>query len=370
MTLRAPRSARCSRSRAACWSRSACPSSSSPGGSSWSSQASCSVSCRSPRRCISGRSRTMSPHPSWARGRVVLLSAAVAIGWFGWRPLFRLAETSFWSLNALLIQPGYAACREVLRHFSERLLPATLTDASRGKLRAGAAAVAGVLLFSLGLLVVGWAWPRAHLFATLAEVNSFTRFAKVTLANSLLVVAGYLAVAALFWGFADALMPQPITLHEFSTRTKKRRRLACRPSLRHPYRRRALWLPARERASWPARQCPPQAPPRRARRDPRQSAGRCRPHQRRRHGCGYRRRMGRVLRHDRALSEARAADADPSRQSRHQYRRPLQPCAHGSARQSQYPAAAAQDAVSDGRGPGQAGQDHRPQDAQARQEPR
>jgi hypothetical protein len=154
---------------------------------------------------------------------VVLLSAAVAIGWFGWRPLFRLAETSFWSLNALLIQPGYAACREVLRHFSERLLPATLTDASRGKLRAGAAAVAGVLLFSLGLLVVGWAWPRAHLFATLAEVDSFTRFAKVTLANSLLVVAGYLAVAALFWGFADALMPQPITLHEFSTRTKKRR---------------------------------------------------------------------------------------------------------------------------------------------------
>ncbi|HET9574246.1 MAG TPA: metallophosphoesterase, partial [Methyloceanibacter sp.] len=28
---------------------------------------------------------------------VVVLLAAVAVGWFGWRPLFRLAETSFWS---------------------------------------------------------------------------------------------------------------------------------------------------------------------------------------------------------------------------------------------------------------------------------
>ncbi len=154
---------------------------------------------------------------------VVLLLAAVAIGWFGWRPLFRIAETSFWSLNALLIQPIYASFREVLRHFSERLLFATATDASRGKLRAGAAAVAGVLLFALGLSVAGWAWPRAHLFATLAEVDSFTRLAEVTLANSVLVVAGYLGIAALFWGFADALMPQPVTLREFSTRTKKRR---------------------------------------------------------------------------------------------------------------------------------------------------
>ncbi len=153
----------------------------------------------------------------------VLLLAAAAIGWFAWRPLFRLAETSFWSLNALLVQPIYAACREALRHFSEALLSASATDASRGKLRAGAAALAGVLLFSLGLLVVGWAWPTAHLFATLAEIDSFTRFAEVTLANSILVVAGYLAVAALFWGFADALMPQPITLRDFATRTKKRR---------------------------------------------------------------------------------------------------------------------------------------------------
>lgn len=154
---------------------------------------------------------------------ILILLAVGTIGWFGWRPLFRLAETSFWSLNALLVQPIYAVWREVLRHISEWLLSATATDLSRGKVRAGAAAVAGVLVSALALLVVNWARPRAHLFATLAEVNSFGRFAEVTLANSILAVTGYLAAAALFWGFADALTPQPVTLRDYPTRTKKRR---------------------------------------------------------------------------------------------------------------------------------------------------
>jgi hypothetical protein len=154
---------------------------------------------------------------------IFLLVIALAIAWLGWRPVFRLAETSFWSLNALLVQPGYAACREVLRHFSERLFAANANDASRAKLRAGAAAVAGILVSAFALAVAAWAWPRAHLFATLEEIDSFTRLVTVALANSLLVIALYLAVAALFWGFADALMPQPVTRREFGTRTKKRR---------------------------------------------------------------------------------------------------------------------------------------------------
>src|SRR5688500_6633786 len=37
----------------------------------------------------------------------LVLVAVVALGWFGWRPLFRAAETNFWSLNALAVQPGY-----------------------------------------------------------------------------------------------------------------------------------------------------------------------------------------------------------------------------------------------------------------------
>ena len=39
---------------------------------------------------------------------LLVLAVILAVGWFGWRPLFRLAETNFWSLNALAVQPGYA----------------------------------------------------------------------------------------------------------------------------------------------------------------------------------------------------------------------------------------------------------------------
>ncbi len=52
----------------------------------------------------------------------LLLLPLVAIAWFAGRPLLRLAETSFWSLNALAVQPVYIAFREGLRHLAERLL--------------------------------------------------------------------------------------------------------------------------------------------------------------------------------------------------------------------------------------------------------
>ena len=39
-------------------------------------------------------------------GTALALLAIVALGWIGWRPLFRIAEISFWSLNALAVQPG------------------------------------------------------------------------------------------------------------------------------------------------------------------------------------------------------------------------------------------------------------------------
>jgi len=152
-----------------------------------------------------------------------ILLAVGVIGWFGWRPLFRLAETSFWSLNALLVQPLYAACREILRHLFERFLRTTATDASRATTRAVGAAVAGAIICALALLVADWAWNHAHLFANFDEIDSFTRLAKVSLANSILLVAGYLAVAALVWGFADATMSQPRNLHGYAERPKKAR---------------------------------------------------------------------------------------------------------------------------------------------------
>ena len=54
---------------------------------------------------------------------ILILLAVGTIGWFGWRPLFRLAETSFWSLNALLVQPIYAVWRESLAIFPSGCCP-------------------------------------------------------------------------------------------------------------------------------------------------------------------------------------------------------------------------------------------------------
>src|SRR5262245_15364614 len=49
-------------------------------------------------------------------GAALGLIAVLALGWIAWRPLFRMAETNFWSLNALAVQPGYVFCREAIRH--------------------------------------------------------------------------------------------------------------------------------------------------------------------------------------------------------------------------------------------------------------
>jgi hypothetical protein len=148
---------------------------------------------------------------------VLLIGGLLALGWFGWRPLFRWVELSFWSLNSVVVQPAYAACREALRHLAERLFARRLGDVKRGKLRATTAAVAGIVVFLLAALVVLWAWPDAYLFSDISELKSWSRVASIALANSAVMVAAYLGVAALLWGFADAAMDPPRTLKAFQT---------------------------------------------------------------------------------------------------------------------------------------------------------
>jgi len=36
---------------------------------------------------------------------IVVLGALVALGWFGWRTLFRIAEKNFWALNSIGCEP-------------------------------------------------------------------------------------------------------------------------------------------------------------------------------------------------------------------------------------------------------------------------
>ncbi len=147
----------------------------------------------------------------------ILLLALVALGWFGGRQLFRLAENSFWSLNSLAIQPVYAGCREALRHLAERLLSREMTKSRRARVRAAAAVVSGVLICALALLVLVAAWPSAHFLDDVPRVASPGRLVIVALVNSVVLVAAYLAGAALVWAIADATMAQPWDLEAFDT---------------------------------------------------------------------------------------------------------------------------------------------------------
>jgi len=92
---------------------------------------------------VLSRKVTTPPSGVWV---VVLIVVIAALGWLGGRRILRTAEQSFWSLNALAAQPGYALCREGLRHLSERLLEPRVGTANRARIRAGVAAAAGVIV--------------------------------------------------------------------------------------------------------------------------------------------------------------------------------------------------------------------------------
>jgi 3',5'-cyclic AMP phosphodiesterase CpdA len=147
---------------------------------------------------------------------LLILGSLIAVAWFGWRALFRMAEKNFWALNSIVVEPGYASFREAFRQLAERLLPRNASDARRAKLRAVAAAVAGILVCLLALLVLWLVWPHTHLYGSLSEIESWKKVTVVALANSLAAITAYLAVAALIWGFADAAMAQPRTLRKFA----------------------------------------------------------------------------------------------------------------------------------------------------------
>jgi hypothetical protein len=58
-------------------------------------------------------------------GSAIVLLAVLALGWFGWRSLFRMIEKNFWVLNSIVVEPGCAAAREILRQIAEKLLAKT-----------------------------------------------------------------------------------------------------------------------------------------------------------------------------------------------------------------------------------------------------
>ena len=147
-------------------------------------------------------------------GAALLLLAVVAAGWFGWRPLFRIAEANFWALNALGVQPGYALCREAIRHLAEQTFRPR-SGAELARLRAMSCAGAGVLLAAVAALVASVVWPATRWVGSAADLAVPHQLIWPTLANAIVIMSGYLAAASLVWGFADAAMDQPLDLEAF-----------------------------------------------------------------------------------------------------------------------------------------------------------
>ncbi|MBN8998474.1 MAG: metallophosphoesterase [Rhizobiales bacterium] len=152
-------------------------------------------------------------------GPPLLLILLGALGWWGGRRLLRLMETNFWSLNALAVQPSYALAREVLRHFAERPLGPDTDPDRLDRRRAWSAAGAGVIVCLISILIIIAAWPYARWIGALSDLASPGRLVTIAVCNSVVVLSAYVAVAALAWGFADALMPQPRDLAAFAEPT-------------------------------------------------------------------------------------------------------------------------------------------------------
>ena len=147
-------------------------------------------------------------------GAALVVLAALVVARFGWRPLFRLAETNFWSLNALAVQPGYAFWREAIRHVVERSLGA-MSGADLARMRSMSCAAAGILLFVVAAVVAGAVWPATGWAGSTIDLLRPSLLVAPTIANAVVITSTYLAVAALVWGAADALADQPLDLNGF-----------------------------------------------------------------------------------------------------------------------------------------------------------
>jgi hypothetical protein len=147
-------------------------------------------------------------------GAALILLAVVLAGWFGWRPVFRIAEANFWALNALGVQPGYALCREAIRHLAEGAFkPHSGPELAR--MRAMSCAGAGILLAVVAALVAAFVWPATRWIGSTAYLVAPHQLIVPTLANAIVIMSAYLAAASLVWGVADATMDQPLDLEAF-----------------------------------------------------------------------------------------------------------------------------------------------------------
>jgi 3',5'-cyclic AMP phosphodiesterase CpdA len=140
---------------------------------------------------------------------ILLLVVAAMVGLLGARSVLRIAESNFWSLNSLAVEPVYAICREGIRHLAGKLFQTRAASLRSARFHAVTSLAAGAVMTCAAACAVILAWPATRWFATIADLASAKHLFSVALANSVVLVAAYVAVAALVWASADAAMPQP-----------------------------------------------------------------------------------------------------------------------------------------------------------------
>jgi hypothetical protein len=84
-------------------------------------------------------------------------------------------------------------------------------------LRAISSAATAIVLCIATIAIAVAVWPASRWVGTAADLLDVRGLILPTLANAVVVVCTYLAAAALVWGFADALMDQPINLGAYDT---------------------------------------------------------------------------------------------------------------------------------------------------------
>ncbi|WP_395689319.1 metallophosphoesterase family protein [Aestuariivirga sp.] len=149
-------------------------------------------------------------------GSLVALGVLLLLAWLGWRKVWSMFETSFWSLHALGLQPSYVVGREVIRHVAERRLGQSYNPRRRSVIRSVSGLVSAAILSVLAAWVAFIAWPHTRWTASLADLAVPFQFLLPVIANAILVVSSYFSVAALVWGVADAWMMAPQDIPSFA----------------------------------------------------------------------------------------------------------------------------------------------------------
>ncbi|WP_371826809.1 metallophosphoesterase [Microvirga sp. VF16] len=146
---------------------------------------------------------------------LLILGGLLILAWIGGKPVLRAAEQSFWSLNALAVQPIYALFREGLRHIIGKLGP-DLRPRRHTHLYAIAAVGGGILVSALSFWFVTLAWPASRWVGEAGDVLTPHQLIVPALANAVVIVGCYVMGAALVWAIADAALGRPADLMVFS----------------------------------------------------------------------------------------------------------------------------------------------------------